>query len=291
MSRHRGALTLSVVVVLIGSLLLARRGGAHPPSFSRGGTFAEAVVATPSPVARSDAATPLPSAAPRTTTIGRLLRTPRNVMAPAAALRRPLLGTYTYGVNGWEGVTGFGKRDFPAKMTLHAQHSTDAKPDEVAFDLAYSSKHEEREFVSFTNDGVALTYEAGSVTFGPYTQTSEASYTPHMTQVALPLAVGTERHGTSKALAPDGSVVRTEDWTVKVLRQEKIASTGTYVVQVHRQTRPGSSEQVTRDRTYWYDPARAIWIKWHETMHAERNYGVHFTYDDDYTATLASYSP
>jgi len=297
MSRTRLAGGIAAVVAVLSVLALATRG-TSAPVFSRGGVFVDPAVTTPSPSASATIAT-----AARPVSRGDTVRgvqtsaaaRPHATSAPHVASTRLALGTYNFAVAGWESVTGFGRRDFPPTMTLRAQHSSDTKPDEAVFDLTYSSQHEEREVVAYHPDSVALTYEAGSVTFGPYTQTSEASYDPAMTQIPLPLAVGAKRSGTAKAVAPNGSVTRTEDWTVRVLRKERIeiagASIPTYVVQVHRQTRAGSSEQVTRDRTYWYDPGRSLWVKWHETMHAERNYGIHFTYDDDYTATLTSYKP
>ncbi|HZQ28754.1 MAG TPA: hypothetical protein VFA94_13745 [Acidimicrobiales bacterium] len=53
----------------------------------------------------------------------------------------------------------------------------------------------------------------------------------------------------------------------------------------NRQSRPGSGESVTRSRRYWVDPARGLWVEWHETMHAERPmFG--FTFTDD-TAVLS----
>jgi hypothetical protein len=34
---------------------------------------------------------------------------------------------------------------------------------------------------------------------------------------------------------------------------------------------------------------RKLWVKWHETMHGARKmFGFTFSYDNDYTATLAA---
>jgi hypothetical protein len=64
----------------------------------------------------------------------------------------------------------------------------------------------------------------------------------------------------------------------------------TVVVDVHRATQPGSSDQLTRDRRYWFDPVHALWVKWHERFHGERSAGIGtFTYDTDYTATLTQF--
>ena len=59
-----------------------------------------------------------------------------------------------------------------------------------------------------------------------------------------------------------------------------------------RKSRPGTSDQETRERTYWYDPVRAIWVKWTENMTASRKTGFGtFTYHNESTATLRSFSP
>jgi hypothetical protein len=148
-------------------------------------------------------------------------------------------------------------------------------------DLRFSDQHEEREIVAYGAGGIAFVYEAGSVTFGPYTQTSEADYTPPMLQVPGQLAGGTVVTGTSDATS------RVEDWSVRVLRAERVGGYDTVVVKIDRQSRPGTAEQVTRSRTYWYAPALGTWVRWEETMHASRAMaGTTFTYDCAYTASL-----
>ncbi len=209
----------------------------------------------------------------------------------------PRRGVYTYRVDGWEAATGFGRRDYPEEATLTAHRDADdLDDDEIVFDIELSSQHEEREIVAYRSDAVAFTFEGGSVTFGPRTETSEAEYEPPMVQIPLPLAEGEVRTGTSRAVDSDGDTVRTEDWEVRVQGRERIETgTGavdTWVVTIDRQTRPGSSEQVERHRTYWYDPQRQLWVRWYEEMHGERDMGpVTFTYDTEYTATLEAFDP
>jgi hypothetical protein len=56
---------------------------------------------------------------------------------------------------------------------------------------------------------------------------------------------------------------------------------------VQRNSEPGSSDEVNRFRRYWYDPTRALWVRWHEVFHGSRDmFGLTFSYDTDYTATL-----
>ncbi|MBV9253084.1 MAG: hypothetical protein JO054_02535, partial [Actinobacteria bacterium] len=56
-------------------------------------------------------------------------------------------------------------------------------------------------------------------------------------------------------------------------------------------SRPGSSQSVTRSRTYWFDPARHLWVKYTEKMHGQQSFGgITFTYDDNLTATLRSFT-
>jgi hypothetical protein len=273
----------------------------RPPSFRRGGAFAVAGTGGRpfpySPLVAPDAATVTTVPATTTSSLAVVAPKPRasiattttttrapGATAPRQAEARPPLGTYTYAVTGWESATGFGKRDYPAAATMDVHTSPDAGADELVYDLVLSSQHSEREIVAFRTDGVSFTFEGGSVTFGPATQTSQADYRPPMLQVPRPLAAGVKRTGTTNAVASDGSTSRVEDWTVTVVGQEG----PDWVVDLSRQSRPGSSESVTRNRRYWVDPARALWIKWHETMHAERPmFGFTFTYDTDYTAVLS----
>ncbi len=215
--------------------------------------------------------------------------------APAGP-RLPALGTYTYAVDGTEAASFFGPRRYPDRMTMVAHGAPGLAPDQVVFDLRYSDQHEERQIVSFKDDGVYFDFEGGSVTFGPRTETSEADYEPPMLQIPKPLQAGVSRSATVRARDADGSVVRTEDVHVTVVGQETIpvagASVATWKVEVRRTFRPGSAEQGTRNRTYWFDPARSLWVKFTEQFHGERSAGAFsFTYDSNLTATLVGFQP
>jgi hypothetical protein len=44
-------------------------------------------------------------------------------------------------------------------------------------------------------------------------------------------------------------------------------------------------------RTYWFDPARALWVKFTETTHGERKlFTGTLTYDNRITATLVDFA-
>jgi hypothetical protein len=66
----------------------------------------------------------------------------------------------------------------------------------------------------------------------------------------------------------------------------------TWVVRIDRQSRPGTSEQDTRSRTYWFDPGRRIWVKWTEDLKGSQDVGPGaFSYQTQYTATLEKIDP
>lgn len=221
---------------------------------------------------------------------------PTPTPGPPSASGKPALGTYTWSVNGTEGASFVGSRKFPDKMTMIVHTAPGLQPDQLVYDMTYSDKHAEREIVGFRNDGTYFDFEGGSVTFGPRTETSQADYDPPILEIPSPLQAGFSKTGVSKAKGADGGVSRTEDWTVSVAGQEPVDVAGTTVnawkVQVDRKFRPGSSDQGTRNRTMWYDPARHMWVKFVEVFHGERHVGIgSFTYDSNVTAVLAGFTP
>jgi hypothetical protein len=247
------------------------------PSSSTSGATVTSGTATPRVSSTKPAATPT---------------TPIPTSSPTSPL--PAAGVYTYAVTGTESATGFGSRTFPATMTTTVHTAEGLAADELVLDLVFSNQHEEREIVAWRPDGVAFTFEGGSITFGSTTQTSEADYEPAMTQVPLPLGAGVARAGTSRAKDSSGNVTRTEDWKVKVEGQDTVVIAGvptpTWVVTIDRQTKPGSADQVSRKRRYWYDPARKLWVRWAEDFVGARNmFGLTFSYEAHYTATLQSF--
>ena len=182
-------------------------------------------------------------------------------------------------------------------MTVSRPSDANLESDEFVFDLVFSSDHKEREIVEYVKSGVQYTYEAGTITFGPgISQSDEGTYTPPMLQVPLPLKAGKIITGKSTATAPDGSTSRVEDWTVGVIRQEKLHVLGrdfdTWVVQIHRQSEPGSKESVDRTRQYWYSPEANLWLKWTEDLTGSKKFGPGtFNYTSHYTATLDRVEP
>ncbi|MEN3274156.1 MAG: hypothetical protein V7636_2917 [Actinomycetota bacterium] len=302
MSRRtlRAALAAGIATVLVldGGAAYQLGVRAHrAPSFSRGGRFGALPADHPLPYtplvsASSTTTAPPPSSSTVPTSSTSSTAAPSHVVAAgtpspspvAPSIHAPAVGTYTYAVDGKESATGFGARQLPPTMTT----TVAVDPDDAArrvLDLRFSDEHEEREIAAYGRGGIGFVYEAGSVTFGPYTQTSEADYAPPMLQVPARLTDGTVVKGTSDARS------RVEDWTVQVLRTERVDGYDTVVVKIDRQSRPGTAEQVTRSRTYWYAPELGTWVRWEETMHASRAMaGTAFRYDCAYTATLEEIS-
>lgn len=248
------------------------------------GTLSDFSAAMPAPTLPRSTSTSAPE--PPAASIG----TPAGTSGPLA------LGTYSYAVTGTERATGFGSRAYPSTMTLTAHREGGIAKDHAIHDLAFSPQHSERVIVAYRSDSIALTFEGGSITFGPMTQTTAADYVPAVVQVPLPLRAGDTHRGTTQAQPKDGSVARTEDWTVSVVGEETIKVAGkttpTWVVKIDRKTRPGAADQAQKSRTYWYDPARRTWVKWKETAHSERKtLGVSFVYDATYEATLTRFAP
>ena len=222
--------------------------------------------------------------------------------APAPApnqpgVGKPAVGTYTWTVDGSEQAPFVGSRRYPERMTMvvHTGGGT-VQPDQLVFDLTYSEHHAEREIVGFRNDGIYFDFEGGSVTFGPRTETSQADYEPPILQIPLPLQAGLSRSGVTEARDAGGKVSRTEDWKTTVVGQEAVtvggATVNAWKVEVQRKFRPGSADEGFRNRTYWFDPARHLWVKYTEVFHGERKQaGFSFTYDSNLTAVLASFTP
>ena len=296
--RRVGAAAVALLVLDVLAAYQIHRSE-RPPSFAKGGRFENATANRPvpySPAPEDPAFATTTTLALATTTVRGTLPpttsgpTKATVLAPAST---PALGTYHYAVAGVESASGFGQRRLPATLTLVAHRATGLAADEVVFDLTLSAQHEEREIVAYLADQVAFSFEGGSVTFGSATQTSQAGYDPVMPQVLLK---GTSKSGTSEAKSAGGTTTRVEDWSVTRVGDETVLVNGapvrTQVFDIQRRTRPGSADQLTRGRRYWFDPARHLWVKWHETMHGWRRvFGLKFSYDNDYTATLADFTP
>ena len=51
------------------------------------------------------------------------------------------------------------------------------------------------------------------------------------------------------------------------------AEVDAFVVEVDRQTQPGSTRAGHASRKYWLDPVRAIWVKWEEHLSGRQDVG------------------
>lgn len=187
-----------------------------------------------------------------------------------------------------------GSRSFPPRMTLVAHRRGGVGPEQVVLDQEFSADHEEREVALYTDEGIFLTDEAGSLTFGLVTQGSDVRYDPPMGQIPFPLVPGTTRSGSSIARERNGAGARVDDWTTRILGQETVAVAGalvpTWAVQFERRSRPGGSDQVIQTTRYWFDPVRGISVKWEESVHGERNtLLIRGAYDERYVATLQGF--
>jgi hypothetical protein len=296
----RAAFSVALVTALVSGGLLYQTDvrAKNPPTFSRGGAFSNQ-----HQLQSQNLSVPTPTATPvssGSTVSSAVLSAPADQQHTIQATDNyPPLGHYVYKVTGTESAQPFGSRDYPPEMTMTVNRPSSAqlKPDEFVFDLVFSDQHNEREIVEYTKTGVAFTYEAGNITFGPgFSQSDEANYTPPMLQVPLPLKAGNVVTGKSTATAPDGSTSRVEDWSVGVERQENLKVLGrtfkTWVVQIHRQSEPGGNEDVNRTRTYWYSPEGNIWLKWTEDFTGSKKFGPGtFTYKTNFTATLDRVEP
>jgi hypothetical protein len=300
----RNAGILAVVLTFIAGGLLYQENvtSEAPPDFSRGGAFAGDLV---NPGIRDlTVSTPEPRATPQSRSSAILTapeQPPSERGITSGGPQFPAFGRYIYEIEGTESASVFGSREYPTEMVMTVHRSEGPggrglRRNELAFDLFFSEEHEEREIVAFGRDGISFTFEASSVTFGPSTQTSEATYEPPMVQVPIPLKIGEVVEGSSRAISPDGEELRVEDWEVEVQARDQIQILGeavdTFVVEIKRQSRPGSSEQLTRTRKYWVDPARSIWLKFEEHTNGTQDVGFgSFSYRTDFTATLDRTEP
>jgi hypothetical protein len=305
-SPMRKALAVAFATTIVAGAVLYQTNVrvTKPPEFSRGGKFATGNEVPDFSNLKVQTATPipLPSGGRSEATVSAPDPGKRDVAQPGERPPFPTFGRYIYKVDGSETATALGSRQYPPEMTMsvHRQDSDEEggklRSDELSFDLAFSEEHTEREIVAYRKDGLFFTFEAGEIVFGPYERTSQASYEPSMLQVPVPLDEGSVTEGTSHAIEPDGSESRVEDWKVTVTGADRISVAGskvdTWVIEVKRQSRPGSAEQVSRTRKYWLDPERAIWVKWTESMSGSQDFGPGtFNYSTDYTATLDRIEP
>ena len=309
---------LAVAVLAFDGLAAYRISGREErPEFRLGGQFgeetnppaafsvdgADPAEAAPAAVPRTVVATtttarsPVPprTAAPTTTRPTTAASSPTTALAAPRSAAPPAPGVYTYALAGTESATLAGARGLGPQLTITAHGASGLGPNQVVLDYVFSPDHKEREVLNYDPSGVSFAFEGGSVSFGAISQTSQADYTPPMLQVPFPLVAGSERQGTTTARDAGGGATRTEDWVVRIVRQETLTVLGsavpTWVVAVDRKTRAGSAEQVSRSRTYWYDPGRNIWVKLRERFSGQRSLlGLSFGFTADFEAVLNGFT-
>lgn len=306
MSRRRWVLVVVPVAVAIVTfgVGLALRTKATKPSYARGGPFQRGEApATPTPTAPapspsgttapspSPSTAPSPSPSPSRVPAG--ARRGAETPAPApeqpaapATLGVPAEGVYHYRLEGSESIAGL-SRPFPstATVSVHGRRQT-AGGTELTFDVTYlPGGHEGRLISTYGPNGVATSFEGGTITFlGLLSQSSQANYTPAL--VRTPYPSRSSWSGSSDAHDPStGAVSRTERYDGSFVGAETIEAAGrtldTLVYEV-RSTFSGS-ESGTRVLRYWLDPASGMWVRWTEKIHGERGPLV---YEEQATLTL-----
>lgn len=302
----RSALTIALATSVVAGALLYRSGFVEPivPGSGRGPTISD--------IADGDQAfedftipSPGPGEAPTSRPRSKAtLTAPTSTSepSPAATGQLPTFGTYVYSMEGGEAATAFGSREYPPEMTMTVQRPNTfddeqrLEDDELVFDLFFHEEHEEREIVSFSEDGIAFTYESSSVTFGPVTQATAVDFDPPIIQIPPAPKPKAEASGTSRAISEEGEERWVEDWSVKVEGAEEVQALGesipTWKVVLERASRPGSADQMAKKRIYWFDPSRSIWVKWEESTRSTGDFGPgSFTYRTDFIATLDRIEP
>lgn len=215
----------------------------------------------------------------------------------------PTFARYVYDVDGYERSAAFGQQPLPTEAFMTVDRTPppegdvpDLAKNELLFDLYFSEDQQERAIVSYGKSGMAFSYEAVSNEVDPVAYSSESTYDPPVLQIPSELKKATSVKGSSTATSQDDTQTAIVDWTVTVDGREKIDVMGepvdAWVVSMERRTQPGSGDQVTRSRTYWFDPARGLWVKWEETTSGTEPLGPgSITYTVDYTATLDRIEP
>jgi hypothetical protein len=211
------------------------------------------------------------------------------VAASATSTRgiEPAFGSFRYGVQGTEALTGFGTRKLPTTMTLTVARGSTAN--DVVIDAAIGADHTEHEALSTRSDLIGLQSATITAVFGPVTRTTAGTYDGPVGRVALPAAASATRSGASVVKDADGTTLRTEDWKVTDVASQSMTVGGAvatvWEVTLTRTSRPGATEALTETRRAWFDPARRLFLKWETHLHTER--GVQ-AYDLDYTATITA---
>ena len=282
-----GIMSLLVVsLVVYGALTTA-----GPPRPGLGGVFGAPTFSPQPSGLPSGSGTPTASGSPtasgRPTTFDTVAPTPGTVDGGIAV---PTAGAYTVHVDGTEGVKftafGFCNRTFPTTATLYIKdHYTGRDgPTSYEFDIAYSTLHSERHIYEYTRTAVFLEYEFAQVSCAGNAQPSEVRYSPFQEKVRLPLRVGASWSGSG------GDAQRTETYTSKVTGTQTLAIAGrsipTFVIETS--VKMTGSEHGTRFQRWWYSPAYALPLRWHEEINAARGPA---TYRDSLTVTFTDLDP
>jgi hypothetical protein len=199
----------------------------------------------------------------------------------------PAAGTYTYDVAGTESLTGGGKRNLPGTMTLVASRVGGVGTDDVAFDMQFSNAHAERAQTFFGRDMALVRQDTLHVSMGLFKRNVTTTYNPGYAVAVVPFMAGASRSGVTDAFDADGKFLRTEDWRVTDIGPTPIG----WQISLQRTSRPGAAEALYETRTMWFDTARRMWSRWEVHLHTEKSGLVKSSYDLNYAATLANFSP
>jgi hypothetical protein len=172
---------------------------------------------------------------------------------------------------------------FPAQSQLVVKKAAGEPAGSYDFDLRFypstPNKHDERHIYRYSSSSVQLSYEEATVTCGGVKQSSTVNYSPTQTRVQLPLQVG------ATWSSDGGDSGRTERASAKVVGTANLSIGGrtykTYVIDTHVDMT--GSESGTRDQRWWYAPALAIPVKWHESLSGKRS-GAN--YSENVTCTV-----
>ena len=272
----------------IGALPHTGGGGTGPGSrpASKPGVHPSATPG-PSTSTGSTSTSPRPGSTTGTFPTAGSLTSPAATRADSPAT--PRVGDYTLAVSGGEHVS-FGpfaacRKTFPSRAVLGVRHAAGESASSYDFDLRLypgsPGVHDERHIYRYGPSALFLDYEQATVTCAGIKQSSTIDYHPAQTRVLLPLRVGATWR------SKGGDSKRTETAQSRVSSRTHLTVDGvSYPVYViDTSVAMTGSESGTRTQRWWYSPALAMPLKWHEELSGSRSGAK---YSENLTATVVS---